>query len=178
MRPAYVHTSHTGFSRHQSSAVALLLPLVLFLLLPPLLLPWLCYCCSYCCCCCSSASCCHACGLQGFMSEILRKYNIAIPATPGRAPTEARPGLVVYEAFQDCFNMLPLATLIEKDGRKVFVCHGGLFERPGVKLSHISAIKVPASIFPSIHSKRILPRISFSDSMYCCLLLVACAAET
>ena len=27
--------------------------------------------------------------------------------------------------------------------RQVFVCHGGLFERPGVKLSHISAIKVP-----------------------------------
>ena len=52
------------------------------------------------------------------MSEILRKYNVPSASTPGKAP-ESRPGLSVYEAFQDCFNMLPLATLIEKDGRKV-----------------------------------------------------------
>ena len=114
------------------------------------------------------------------MSEVLRKYNTpVVPTTPGKPP-DVRPGLVVYEAFQEAFNSLPLATLIEKDGRKVgarcmspsllsheccsasvdilrwfgrspcvchrwyqvFVCHGGLFERPGVKLSHIMAIKV------------------------------------
>lgn len=79
--------------------------------------------------------------IGGFMSEVLRKYNTpVVPTTPGKPP-DVRPGLVVYEAFQEAFNSLPLATLIEKDGRKVFVCHGGLFERPGVKLSHIMAIK-------------------------------------
>jgi hypothetical protein len=67
---------------------------------------------------------------------VLRKYNATTP--PGEDPR----GPLLFEAFQQTFFQLPLATLLEKDGRKVFIVHGGLFERPGVKITHIAAIKV------------------------------------
>jgi len=49
--------------------------------------------------------------------------------------------------FHHAFDTLPLATLIRKEDRKVFVVHGGLFDRnQNVKLSHIAAIKRRRSI--------------------------------
>jgi protein phosphatase len=54
--------------------------------------------------------------------------------------------VAVYESFHSCFDVLPLCTLIEKKvpGQRplrVFVVHGGLFDRDhNVKLSHIAAV--------------------------------------
>ncbi len=56
--------------------------------------------------------------IQGFMSEVLRKYN-----RPEGGNT-TRFGLLVYNAFQEAFKTMPLATLIEKNGRKVSVSDG------------------------------------------------------
>ncbi len=51
--------------------------------------------------------------VQGFMSEVYRKYNV-----PGEAG-DSRKGPIVFDAFQDCFNVLPLASLVEKLDRRV-----------------------------------------------------------
>eukprot|EP01138_Halocafeteria_seosinensis_P003117 gb/GECG01003186.1/.p1 GENE.gb/GECG01003186.1/~~gb/GECG01003186.1/.p1 ORF type:complete len:953 (+),score=133.80 gb/GECG01003186.1/:1-2859(+) len=69
----------------------------------------------------------------GFMSEVLDKYNGATQGDPNR-------GVLVYDAFETLFDMLPLATSIKKRQRKVFVVHGGLFDRTGIKIEHINAI--------------------------------------
>mmetsp|Transcript_6406 Transcript_6406/g.14733 ORF Transcript_6406/g.14733 Transcript_6406/m.14733 type:complete len:337 (+) Transcript_6406:66-1076(+) len=44
----------------------------------------------------------------------------------------------VFDAFQDVFSQLPLASLINKS---VFVTHGGLFRSPGVSLEDVAAIR-------------------------------------
>lgn len=50
--------------------------------------------------------------LYGFEGEVLHKYDSK-----------------VYELFLGCFQSLPLAYIL---GKKVFVCHGGLFKNDGV----------------------------------------------
>jgi diadenosine tetraphosphatase ApaH/serine/threonine PP2A family protein phosphatase len=50
-------------------------------------------------------------------------------------------GTRLYDAIQAAFECMPLATLIRKDERRVFVVHGGLLHRPGVTLAQIAAIK-------------------------------------
>jgi hypothetical protein len=71
----------------------------------------------------------------GFMSEVLDKYNGAATGDPGRGP-------LVYDTFEAAFDMLPLATLIEKGPRKVFVVHGGLFATYGIRLEQVAAVNV------------------------------------
>ena len=96
---------------------------------------------------------------QGFMMEVLDKY---------RGPR----GLELFNLFmvrrvcclprhsrdaprQACFDRLPLCAVI-KD--KVFVVHGGLFERKGVRLTHLEALKR----FKEIPLKR----ETFEDSLF------------
>jgi len=105
----------------------------------------------------------------GFMSEVLTKYkesgagsdgaadaegwaSVATGASPSPSagsragdfsPAERGAGRAVgiYESFHACFDALPLCTLIEKNGLRVFVVHGGLFDREhNVKLDHIGAV--------------------------------------
>ncbi|CAE7838556.1 pef-1, partial [Symbiodinium sp. KB8] len=105
----------------------------------------------------------------GFMTEVLSKYKDAGPGSAGAHDAEgwasvaagssptasdaARAGTYtaaergagravgVYESFHSCFDALPLCTLIEKHGLRVFVVHGGLFDREhNVKLDHIAAV--------------------------------------
>eukprot|EP00741_Cyanophora_paradoxa_P015522 tig00020902_g14983.t1 len=47
------------------------------------------------------------------------------------------PGDLIYELFSEMFCALPLACVIEK---RVFVVHGGLFSKDGVKLDDLRAI--------------------------------------
>lgn len=58
--------------------------------------------------------------MYGFEGEIKEKY-----------------GSLSYELFTVIFNCLPLAHCINK---KVFVCHGGLFEKDGVKIEEINKV--------------------------------------
>lgn len=44
---------------------------------------------------------------------------------------------MVYDLFSEVFRALPLASVINE---KVFVCHGGLFQKDGVKLKDIAEI--------------------------------------
>lgn len=81
--------------------------------------------------------------VQGFMMEVLDKYNPRGRATRGGQPelfvsggSKCR-GNQVYEAFMQAFDSLPLASVVQGT---VFVVHGGLFERRGVRLSHLEAV--------------------------------------
>lgn len=87
----------------------------------------------------------------GFMSEVFDKYNGSAEGDPGRSQ-------LVYDTFECTFDMLPLATLIEKGPRKVIVLHGGLSDRPGIRLEHIAAI----------NRKREIPwgRQTFEDKLF------------
>jgi len=58
--------------------------------------------------------------MYGFEGEVLAKY-----------------GELAYNVFCDIFNCLPLGHLINE---KIFVIHGGLFGRDGVKLNEIDAL--------------------------------------
>jgi hypothetical protein len=50
----------------------------------------------------------------------------------------------LYNAFEYCFELLPIATLINK---KVLVIHGGLSRHAHVTLEHIEIIKVSLVAF-------------------------------
>jgi len=76
----------------------------------------------------------------GFMSEVFSKYNGIADGDPSRPQ-------LVYDTFECTFDMLPLTTLIEKGPRKVIVLHGGLSDRPGIRLEHIGAINVRLALF-------------------------------
>ena len=84
--------------------------------------------------------------VQGFMMEVLDKYNPSGRVSRG-AHTNTQHvsggskcrGNQVYEAFMQAFDSLPLASVVQGT---VFVVHGGLFERRGVRLSHLEAINV------------------------------------
>eukprot|EP01091_Cochliopodium_minus_P002550 TRINITY_DN1239_c0_g1_i1.p1 TRINITY_DN1239_c0_g1~~TRINITY_DN1239_c0_g1_i1.p1 ORF type:complete len:480 (+),score=155.71 TRINITY_DN1239_c0_g1_i1:28-1467(+) len=58
--------------------------------------------------------------MYGFEGEIREKY-----------------GNVSYDLFTAIFNALPLAHTINK---KVFICHGGLFEKDGIKVDDINKV--------------------------------------
>jgi len=60
-----------------------------------------------------------------------------------------------YELFESVFEGLPIATVVDS---KVFVMHGGLFRRKGVRLSHVAAVKRRRSI--PVQS------VSFQDTMF------------
>ena len=75
------------------------------------------------------------CLVQGFMAEVLSKYRGAGEHS-GRGPR-------VYGLFESIFESLPIATVVDD---KIFVMHGGLFRRKGVRLSHIAAVKRRRSI--------------------------------
>lgn len=85
----------------------------------------------------------------GFMSEVFAKYNGTTEGDPGRSQ-------LVYDTFECTFDMLPLTTLIEKGARKVIVLHGGLSDRPGIRLEHIGAINVSTPRQNTPPSRRIL----------------------
>lgn len=88
----------------------------------------------------------------GFLTEIRAKFSGHGVGDPGRANR-------VYEFFEVAFDNLPLATLITKGPRKVFVVHGGLFDKShNVRLNHIAAIK----------RKREIPwgRATFEDRVF------------
>lgn len=79
------------------------------------------------------------------MQELASKYGPGPHAAAVGGSAEASRN--VYGMFHHAFDTLPLATLIRKEDRKVFVVHGGLFDRnQNVKLSHIQAIKRRRSI--------------------------------
>ena len=86
----------------------------------------------------------------GFLSEVYAKYS-GVPSDPSR-------GALLYDVFQSVFDQMPLATLLEKSGRRVFIVHGGLFARAGVQLEHIS----------SVHRKREIPwgRHTYEDGVF------------
>lgn len=85
---------------------------------------------------------------MGFEDEVLHKYH-----SPDD-PVQARR---FYEQLEDCFDVLPLCAIIQEKVRplpataprpsliplaaQVFVCHGGLFQRSGITMNHIRAIK-------------------------------------
>lgn len=82
--------------------------------------------------------------IQGFMMEVLDKYNPRGRVTRGAAQVDHHVsggsnsrGNQVYEAFMQAFDSLPLASVVQGT---VFVVHGGLFERRGIRLSHLEAI--------------------------------------
>lgn len=78
----------------------------------------------------------------GFMLEVLSKYSAngkGNPNTPSENNIDI--GLRLYDTIQSAFDSMPLATLITKDHKRVFVVHGGLLHRPGVTLSQIAAVK-------------------------------------
>eukprot|EP00698_Gefionella_okellyi_P016240 TRINITY_DN4642_c0_g1_i1.p1 TRINITY_DN4642_c0_g1~~TRINITY_DN4642_c0_g1_i1.p1 ORF type:complete len:877 (+),score=183.98 TRINITY_DN4642_c0_g1_i1:133-2763(+) len=79
----------------------------------------------------------------GFAKEIQLKYG----------------GGPIFGQFQSVFNALPLATIINNS---VFVCHGGLFRKPGVTLSHLK----------KINRKRACPAVcrTFEDGLFFDLL--------
>jgi len=80
----------------------------------------------------------------GFMLEVLNKYSITIntnPTTPNNENNTIDIGLRLYDTIQSAFDNMPLATLITKEHKRVFVVHGGLLHRPGVTLSQIAAVK-------------------------------------
>lgn len=58
--------------------------------------------------------------IYGFADEVRQKY-----------------GPVIYQKFQDIFNLLPLCIIVE---RRVLVVHGGLFREDGVTLEMINNI--------------------------------------
>lgn len=55
--------------------------------------------------------------LYGFQGEVVHKYDSK-----------------VYDLFSDLFQQIPLCHVINK---KVFVTHGGLFAKNGIKLDDI-----------------------------------------
>lgn len=69
--------------------------------------------------------------VQGFMMEVLDKYNA------GAAAGGKNRGNQIYDMFQKCFDALPLCTVLQDH---VFVVHGGLFERRGIRISHLEAV--------------------------------------
>jgi hypothetical protein len=73
----------------------------------------------------------------GFMMEVLDKYS----GSRADATVEPELGMRVYDAFQSAFDSMPLVHVLAAAGRKVFVVHGGMMQRPGVTLAHIAAIK-------------------------------------
>ncbi len=88
----------------------------------------------------------------GFMSEVFSKYNGQMEGDPSRSQ-------LVYDTFECTFDMLPLTTLIEKGPRKVIVLHGGLSDRPGIRLEHIGAINVSSCMTAcTIHTARVCSR--------------------
>lgn len=82
----------------------------------------------------------------GFMVEVLGKY---------RSTTDRARGKRVYDLFEECFDCLPLAHVVDE---KIFVVHGGLFDRKGIKLAHIA----------SVNRKREIPlvREHFEDGVF------------
>ena len=58
--------------------------------------------------------------MYGFKGEVEHKYNVK-----------------VFDLFTELFNALPLAYVI---GHKIFVCHGGLMKKDGVKIEEIQKI--------------------------------------
>ena len=73
----------------------------------------------------------------GFMMEVLDKYSGGLEG----APTDPERGMRVYDAFQATFDAMPLVHVLAAGDKKVFVVHGGMMQRPGVTLAHISAVK-------------------------------------
>lgn len=71
--------------------------------------------------------------VQGFMMEVLDKYNAGV-VSGGK-----NRGNQIYDMFNKCFDALPLCTVLQEH---VFVVHGGLFERRGIRLSHLEAVNV------------------------------------
>lgn len=61
------------------------------------------------------------------MQELASKYGPGPHAAAVGGSAEASRN--VYGMFHHAFDTLPLATLIRKEDRKVFVVHGGLFDR-------------------------------------------------
>lgn len=48
----------------------------------------------------------------------------------------------MYDLFQASFDCMPLATVLSASGdKRVFVVHGGMMQRPGVRLEHIASVK-------------------------------------
>jgi Ca2+-binding EF-hand superfamily protein/diadenosine tetraphosphatase ApaH/serine/threonine PP2A family protein phosphatase len=80
----------------------------------------------------------------GFMLEVLSKYSGAGGGSgsgSGGESTTDDCGMRLYDALQAAFDCMPLATVISRPEKRVFVVHGGLLQRPGVTLAQISAIK-------------------------------------
>jgi protein phosphatase len=70
------------------------------------------------------------------MMEVLDKYS-----TPGSSG-DPEAGLRMYDLLQAAFDCMPLATVLTSGSdKRVFVVHGGMMQRPGVRLEHIAAIK-------------------------------------
>jgi protein phosphatase len=71
----------------------------------------------------------------GFMSEVLDKYSAQ---GDGSNPES---GLKMYDLFQSAFDSMPIAHLYRSGTNNVFVVHGGLMQKPGVTLEHVSSVK-------------------------------------
>ncbi|KAF0696480.1 Aste57867_12775 [Aphanomyces stellatus] len=83
---------------------------------------------------------------MGFEEEILHKYKCE-DSVPMQATT-------VLEAFQTCFDTLPLCSLVLN---KIFVVHGGLFSTRGVTLAKLHEINRFRE--PPLHSSFVEDRI-------------------
>lgn len=103
----------------------------------------------------------------GFMREVIDKYSLdglpvsGLPDGPVVGTPDARGeyvdrGMRIYDACQAAFDCMPLATLIAKESKRVFVVHGGLIGKAGVTLAQIQAIRRKKEIpygYPSFEEK-------------------------
>ena len=81
---------------------------------------------------------------------MLDKYS------PSGGSANPERGLRMYDMLQATFDSMPLAHVVSSGEKRVFVVHGGMMQKHGVRLEHVAAIQRKREIpfgFPGFEDK-------------------------